>query len=114
MQIIAVVRQQFVMGINCSIFCTRTRSDPEVLQNCTSFTLCSSVGPAVGECPAVMDLTPCMLCVQIYCVLCIGLLSVEFSTVNTGLGRPMFWKPLRLLSMPEGLASTNYQFTQIT
>ena len=44
-------------------------------------------------------------------VACIRLLSAEFSTVNTGLGRPMFWKPLRLLSTPEGLASTNYQLT---
>ena len=41
----------------------------------------------------------------------IGLLSAEFSTVNTGLGRPMFWKPLCLLNTAEGLASTNYQFT---
>ena len=24
---------------------------------------------------------------------CIGLLSAEFSTVNTGLGRPMYWRP---------------------
>ena len=32
-------------------------------------------------------------------VVCILLLSAEFSTVNTGLGRP-FWKPLCLLSSP--------------
>ena len=25
-------------------------------------------------------------------VVCIGLLSTEFSTVNTGLGRPLLWK----------------------
>ena len=43
-------------------------TDPEVLQNCAGFTLCSSVGLAVGECSAVMDLAPCMLCVQIYYV----------------------------------------------
>ena len=54
---------------------------------------------------------PCMLCVQIYCVACIGLLSAEFSTVNTGLGMPMFWKPLCLLSTHEGLAATNYKLT---
>ena len=42
-------------------------------------------------------------------VVCIGLLSAEFSAVNTGLGRPMFWKPLCLLITPEGLATTNYQ-----
>ena len=66
-------------------------TDPEVLQNCAGFTLCSSAGLAVGECSAVMGLTPCMLCVQILlCVACIGLLSAEFLTVNTGLGRPMF------------------------
>ena len=46
-------------------------TDPEVLQNCASFTLCSSAGPAVGECSAVMGLKPCMLYVQIYCVYCI-------------------------------------------
>ena len=44
-------------------------------------------------------------------VMCIGLLPAEFSTVNTGLGTPMFWKPLCLLTAPEGLATTNYQFT---
>ena len=62
---------------------------------------------APGECFAVMGFTPCMLCVQIYCVscqkhiiwkgyellvICIGLLPAEFSNVNTGSGRPMFWK----------------------
>ena len=89
-------------------------TDAEVLQNCASVTLCSSAGLEVGKCSAVMGLTPCMLCVQIYCVAPIGLLAAELSTVNTGLGRPMFWKPLCLLSTPEGLATTNYQFTEIT
>ena len=85
---------------------------PEVLQNCTSFTLCSSAGLADGVCSAVMGLTPCMLCVQIYCVLCVlDLVSAEFSTVNTGLGSPIFWKPQCLLSTPESLATTNYQLT---
>ena len=58
-------------------------TDPEVLQNYTGFTLCSSSGLSVGECSAVIGLTLCMLCVQIYCVLCI-LLPAEFSTVNIG------------------------------
>ena len=31
----------------------------------------------------------------------------------TGMGRPMFWKPLCLLSTPEGLVTTNYQVTYI-
>ena len=47
-----------------------------------------------------------VVCTDLLCVVCI-----EFSTVNTGLGRPMFWKPLCLLSTPEGLATTNYQLT---
>ena len=28
---------------------------------------------------------------DLVCVVCIGLLSAEFSTVNIGLGRLMFW-----------------------
>ena len=45
-------------------------------------------------------------------VVCIDLMcAAEFSTVNTGLGRPIFWKPLRLLSTLEGLAATNYHLT---
>ena len=51
------------------------------------------------------------MCTDLLCVVCIGLFSVEFSTVNTGLGRPMFWKPLRLLSTPEDLVIRNYQLT---
>ena len=36
-----------------------------------------------------------MLCAQVYCVLCVfGLLSAEFSTVNTVLGGLILWKPL--------------------
>ena len=46
-------------------------TDPEVLQSCASFTLCSSAGLAVGKCSPVMGLTPSMLCVQIYCALCV-------------------------------------------
>ena len=107
------------MGISCSNFSVqeviRSQStfstDLEVLRNCAGFTLCSSAGLAVGEWSAVMGLTLCMLCVQIYCVVCIGLLYAEFSTVNTGLGRPMFWKLLCLLSTHEGLAAANYLLT---
>ena len=36
------------------------------------------------------------------------------STVNTGSNRQMFWKPLCLLSTPEGLDTINYQLTLIT
>ena len=52
-----------------------------------------------------------VVCTDLLCVVCIGLLSPEFSTVNTRLSTPMFWKPLCLLSTPEGLATTNYQLT---
>ena len=51
-------------------------------------------GLAVVECSAVMGLTPCMLCVNIQCVVSIGLLSAELSTVNTVLSRTMFCKPV--------------------
>ena len=44
-------------------------TDPEVLSNRAGFNLCSSAGLAVGERSAVMGLTPCMLCEQVYCVL---------------------------------------------
>ena len=49
-----------------------------------------------------------VVCIALLCVVCNGFLSAEFSTVFTGLGRPMFWKPLCLLSTPEGLATTSY------
>ena len=52
-----------------------------------------------------------VLCTDLPCAVCIGLLTAELSTVNTGLGRPMFWKPLCLLNTPEVLATTNYQLT---
>ena len=52
-----------------------------------------------------------VMCTYLLCVVCIGLLSAEFSTVNIGLGRPVFWKPLCLLSSLECLAATNYQLT---
>ena len=48
---------------------------------------------------------------DLLCIVCIRLLSAEFSAVNTGLGRPMFWKPPCLLSTHEGLASINHQLT---
>ena len=92
-------------------------TDPEVLQNWTAFiqfcSLCAAqqVKQSANFVHAVLGLTPSMMCTYKLCVVCIGLLSADFSTVNTGLGRPMFWKPLCLLSTPEGLATTNYQVT---
>ena len=52
-----------------------------------------------------------VVCTDLLCVACIGLLSAEFSTVNTGVGRPIFWKPMCLLSSPEGLVTITYQLT---
>ena len=52
-----------------------------------------------------------VVCTDLLCAVCIGLLSAEFSAVNTGLGRLMLWKPVCLLSTPEGLATTSYQLT---
>ena len=74
--IFAVVRQQFVLGVNCSIFLYRNSfganqrlalpGSPSQVSLCAS-----SAGLAVGQCFAVMGLTSCMLCVQIYPVLCV-------------------------------------------
>ena len=52
-----------------------------------------------------------VVCTDLLCVVCIGFLYAEFSTVNTGLGKPVFWKHLCLLSTPEGLITANYKFT---
>ena len=52
-----------------------------------------------------------VVCTDLVCVVCIGVLYAEFSTVNTGLDRPMFWKSLCLVSTPEGLATINHQLT---
>ena len=52
-----------------------------------------------------------VVCTDLLCAAYIGLLTAESSNVNTGLGRPMFWKPLCLLHTPQGMATTNYQLT---
>ena len=44
--------------------------DLEVLQHCACFTLCSSAGPAVCDCAAMLGFTQ-YTSVQIYCVLCV-------------------------------------------
>ena len=54
-----------------------------------------------------------VLCTDLLCVVCIRLLFAEFSTVNTGFGRPVFWKPLCLSSISERLATINCQLTWI-
>ena len=85
---IAVVRQQFVMGINCSIFLYRNSFDANQRLALTrkffriaQVSHCSSAGLAVGDCAAVMGLTLCMLCVQIYCMLCV----LDYSLLNSQL-----------------------------
>ena len=118
--LIAVVRQQFVLGINCSIFLYRnsfganqrlalTRSPSELHR--FHFVQFSRSGSRRIFCSNDGFDTVHVVCTDLLCVACIGLLSAEFSIVNTGLGRHMFYKPLCLLSTPEGLATTDYQLT---
>ena len=52
-----------------------------------------------------------VVCADLLCVVFIGLLAAEFTTMNTGLGRPVLWKPLCLLIGPKGLATITYQLT---
>ena len=52
-----------------------------------------------------MGLTPCMLCVQIHCVLCV----LDYYLLSQDRAGLCFWKPLCLLSTPEDLATINYQ-----
>ena len=114
---IAVVRQQFVLGINCSTFLYRNsfRANQRLANTrksfriCIGFTLCSLAGLAAGECSTVMGLTPCMLCVHIYCVLCVVCIESQL-WIQDWVGL-LFWKPLCLLSTLEGLATTDYQLT---
>ena len=117
--LIAVVTQQFVMRINCSIFLYRNSfganqrlaltGSPSELRR---FHIVQFSGSSSRRmfCSNGFD-TMHVVCTDLLCVVCIGLLPAEFSTVNTGLGRPMFWKLLRLLSTLEGLATTNYRLT---
>ena len=48
------------------------------------------------------------VCTDLLFVVCNGLLSAEFSTVNTGLGRPMIWK---LLACEHALSSCQSSFS---
>ena len=68
----------------------------------------SSAGLAVGDYAAAMGFTTCMLCVQIYCVLCV----LNYYLLNFQLRIQdclilCFGNPC-LSSAPEGLATTNY------
>ena len=68
-------------------------TDPEVLQNCAGFTLRKISGSSKWRmfCSNRFDIMH-VVCTDLLSVVCIGLLSAEFSTVNTGLGRLIFWK----------------------
>ena len=108
------------MGINCSIFLYRnlfganqrlalTRKSFRIVQ--VSHCAVQRVQQLGMFCSNKFD-TIHVVCPDSLCVVRMGLLSAEFSTVNTGLGRPMFCRPLCLLSTPEGrLATINYQLT---
>ena len=111
------------MGINCSIFLYRNSfgANQRLALTRKSFRMAqvSRYGHTVQFsasmfCSNRFD-TMHAVCLDLLCIVCIGLLSAEFATVNTGLGRPMFWKPLCLLSTPEGrLATINCQLKLIT
>ena len=47
-----------------------------------------------------------VVCTDLLCVACIGLLSAEFSGI--------LWKPLCLLSTHEGLAATKYKLLKFS
>ena len=77
---ISSIRQQFLMGTKCSIYLYRNSFGANQCLTLTrksfriphvSHILCSSAGLTVGQCSAAMGLTPCMLCVQMYCLLCV-------------------------------------------
>ena len=112
--IVAVVRQQFVTGINCSIFLYRNsfRANQRLALTPKSFRIVqfSESGSRRMFCSNGFDAMH-IVCTYLLGVACIGLLSAKFSTVNTGLGGPMLSKPLCLLSTFEGLATRNYQLT---
>ena len=82
--LIAVVRQQFVIGINCSIFLYWSSfgdNQPLALTGSPS-ELCSRRMFGSNRFNTMHA-----VCTDFLCVVCIELLSAEFSTVNTGLGR---------------------------
>ena len=106
------------MGINCSIFLYRNSfgANQRLALTRKSFRIAQVSHCAVQRvhsrrmfCSNGFDTM--LVCTDFLSVVRIRLLSAEFSTVNTGLGRPMFWKPLCLLSTPEGLATTNCRLT---
>ena len=114
--VIAVVRQQFIRGINCSIFLYRNSFGANQHLSLTQGSILEFRSFHVVQFRGSSRLFDTMhvVCTDLQCVVSIGLLSAEFSTVNTGVGGPMLWKPLCLLSTPEVLATTNYQLTDVT
>ena len=97
-----------VMGIDCSIFLYRNSfgANQRAALARTSFTITQVSHCAVHRVQQSANVlqqwfdTMHVVCTDLLCVVSSGLLSVEFSTVNTGLGRPIFLKPLCLLSTP--------------
>ena len=85
-------------------------TDPEVASELHRFHIVQVSGSSSWRMFCRFD-TMHVVCTDSLCVACIGLLSAEFSTVNTALRRAMFWKTLCLLSTPEDVATTNYQLT---
>ena len=84
---------------------------PDVLHNYAGFTLCSSSGLAVRECSAVM-VWHHACCVYRFTVCCLYWIIICWILCELSVNdRPIFLKPLCLLSTPQGLATTNYQRT---
>ena len=72
------------MGINCSIFLYRNSlgASQRLELRIVQFS-----GSSSRQCSAVMGFdTIHVMCTDLLCVVCIGLLAAEFSTVDTGMG----------------------------
>ena len=99
---IAAVRQQFVIGIMLDfLYRNSFGANQRLAMTRKSFRIAQVSHCSVQRvyssrrifCSDGFDTTH-VVCTDVLCVACIGLLAAEFSTVNTGLGRPIFRKPL--------------------
>ena len=104
-RVISIVRQLFVLGINCSIFCTGTRSEPINVQHCPGsplelrrfhFVRFSKSSSPRMLCSNGIE-TMLVVCTDLLCVVCIGLLSAVNSQLRIqdwvclGFGKLQTW-----------------------
>ena len=92
---IAVVRHQFVMGIYCLIFLYQNSlgANQGLALTRNSFRIAHVQFSGFSSqrfCCSDGFHTMHVVCIDLLCVVCIGLLSAEFSTVNTVLSKAMF------------------------